>query len=103
MKTMIKIIAMAIFCILLAGVYEARADEQSAYTHESNKKIVVEIDYGTMRQTRIAEVPSGQGKTALEVLQTVATVETHPAANMSLLLPSMGLRVRGGKRPGIIR
>ena len=78
MGKIIRIIAVAVFCISSAVTLEALAEKQGLYVNENNKKIVVEIDYGNLRPPRTAEVSSVKGKTVLEVLQTVAIVETHP-------------------------
>ncbi|MFH1288154.1 MAG: DUF4430 domain-containing protein [bacterium] len=75
MGKIVRIIAVAVFCVVMS---EVRAENQNAHVKENNNKIIVEIDYGNIRLPRTAEVSSTEGKTVLEVLQTVATVETHP-------------------------
>lgn len=77
MKRIVTIIGV-ILCVFLAVILEPRAESQSSGVNESNRKIVVEIDYGNVQPSRMVEIPLTTGKTVLEVLQTVATVETHP-------------------------
>ncbi|MEK7308710.1 MAG: DUF4430 domain-containing protein [Nitrospirota bacterium] len=77
MRRKVGIIALVVFCIISVATLSLRAENQSSGS-ENAKKIVLEIDYGGIQPSRIVEVPLVKGKTVLEVLQTVATVETHP-------------------------
>lgn len=97
MVKIVRIIAVAAFCILSSVAVAAQAGDQSAYVNEGTKKIVVEIDYGNVRPSRIVEIPSVQGKTALQVLQTVATVETHPVGQYVFVTSIDGVAGRRGE------
>jgi hypothetical protein len=90
------IIVMAVFCVISATAFFALAENQS-YVNESAKKIVVEIDYGGVQPLRTAEVPSMKGKTVLEVLQTVATVETHPVGQYVFVTSIDGVAGKRGE------
>lgn len=97
MGKIVSIIAVVIFCISSAVALEARDENQGVYINENNKKIIVEIDYGNIRPSRTAEVPSVKGKTVLEVLQTVAIVETHPVGQYVFVTSIDGVHgERGG-------
>jgi len=76
MRRITGIIAAVVFCVVSAAVLPARAENQYS-GREETKNIVVEIDYGGLRSSRSIEIPLVKGKTVLEVLQTVAAVETH--------------------------
>ncbi len=92
-----RFIAVAVFCISLVVTLEARAEKQGILVNENNKKIVVEFDYGNVRPFRIAEVSSVKGKTVLEVLQTVATVETHPVGQYVFVTSIDGVKGKRGE------
>jgi len=90
------VIVMAVFCVISTTALFVRAENQSS-VNESTKKIVVEIDYGGVQPLRTAEVPSMKGKTVLEVLQTVATVETHPVGQYVFVTSIDGVAGKRGE------
>lgn len=67
-----------ILCVSSMTILESYAGNQTSYVNEENKKIIMEIDYGGYRPSRTVEIPWAKDRTVLEVLQTVAKVETHP-------------------------
>ncbi|MGV8058806.1 MAG: DUF4430 domain-containing protein [Smithellaceae bacterium] len=93
----VRIIAVAVFCVLSSVALAAQAGDQSVYVNEGTKKIVVEIDYSNVRPPRIVEIPSVKGKTVLEVLQTVATVETHPVGQYVFVTSIDGVAGKRGE------
>jgi len=97
MKKIFRIITMAVFCVSSAVALEARTKDQGAYINEKNNKIVVEIDYGNIQSSRTADVPAVKGKTALEVLQTVATVETQPVGQNVIVTSIDGVKGKRGE------
>ncbi|MFH2137359.1 MAG: DUF4430 domain-containing protein [Candidatus Omnitrophota bacterium] len=72
MNRSLKLIAMVLVG-MLAVTAQAAVEKNSA-----DSKIVVEIDYGKALSPRTVEVPRVKDRTVLEILQTVARVETHP-------------------------
>lgn len=89
------------FVVLLAAVLVvmiASLDVKGKKTeiNEVVKKIVVEIDYGTERKARTAEVELVKTMTALELLQTVATVETHPVGRFVVVTSIDGVKGKRG-------
>ncbi len=78
MSRIAKLVAVVVSCISSVTILESYADNQASYVNDDTKSIIVEIDYGNIRPSRIVEALWIKGKTALEVLQTVAKVETHP-------------------------
>jgi hypothetical protein len=97
MKTIIRIIAVAVFYLLSVGILSSWAENQGLSGNENNKKIVVEIDYGGIQPSRTVEVSSTKGKTALEILQTVATVETHPVGKYVFVTSIDGVEGKRGE------
>lgn len=67
-KKMSRFVAAVVLCLSLLAI-QANGED---------KKITVEIDYGSVRPSRTVEAALAKDRTALEVLQAVATVETHP-------------------------
>jgi hypothetical protein len=97
MKTIVRIIAVAVFYLLSVGILSSWAENQGLSGNENNKKIVVEIDYGGIQPSRTVEVSSTKGKTALEILQTVATVETHPVGKYVFVTSIDGVAGKRGE------
>ena len=69
----LKFIAMFVVVLAICNV------KVWAVNSESNN-IVVEIDYGKVLPSRTVEISRVEDRTVLEILQTVAKVETHPVA-----------------------
>ncbi|HNZ32008.1 MAG TPA: DUF4430 domain-containing protein [Smithellaceae bacterium] len=72
------IITVAVFYVLSIFAFTVQAENQKASVSDKGKKITIEIDYGGVLPSKTVEVPLVKGKTILEELQTIATVETHP-------------------------
>lgn len=87
------VVAAVILCVALVGTLELWADDQT----QDSKNIVVEIDYGVVRPSRTVKVPCVQGKTALEVLQSMATVETHPVGDYVFVAAIDGVAGKRGE------
>ena len=96
MNRIVKFVAVAIFCFFSAAVLKSFAANQALSVNEERKNIIVEIDYGDVRPSRTAEVLWLKNKTALEVLQSVATVETHPVGEYIFVSSIDGVEGRRG-------
>jgi len=60
------------------------------------ESVNVGIDYGNARQSRGAETQWREGVTALEVLQSIAQVETHQVGNYVIVTSIDGVKgIRG--------
>jgi hypothetical protein len=97
MRRRIGIVAAVVFCILLAIAFATQAENRKASVNESVGKVTLEIDYGSVRPSRTVEVPQVKGKTALEVLQIVAVVETHPAGQYVFVTSIDGIAGKRGE------
>lgn len=97
MRPCAKIFTVIIFCSLLAVLCDAKLADQNCHANETDGKIVVEIDYGSARPSRIVELPSEKGKTALEVLQRIAIVETHPVGQYVFVTSIDGVKGARGE------
>lgn len=88
---------MAFFCILSIIKLDARTEIQVSSINENNKKIVVEIDYGNNMLPRKVEIPLIKGKTALELLQAVASVKTQRIGNFVFVVSIDGIEGKRGE------
>jgi len=73
MKSGMKMAVCFTFLIMLLGMGVFVCAEV-----DNNRKVIVEIDFGENGEVKRVEASMHHGQTVLEVLQTVATVETHP-------------------------
>lgn len=89
MKRIAVLTAIVILCVV--SVLMLRS-----YAKQEVKNIVIEINYGDVRSSRTIEVPSVKGRTALEALQTVATVETHPISGYVVVTSIDGVKGERG-------
>ncbi len=94
---LIRNTAMAFFCILSIIKLDARTEIQVSSINENNKKIVVEIDYGNNMLPRKVEIPLIKGKTALELLQAVASVKTQRIGNFVFVVSIDGIEGKRGE------
>ncbi len=78
----------------LLGIFTIFVLLQSAYC--ANRHVTVEIDYGGLQQNRTAEIPWKQGITALEVLISVAQLETQQTGEFILVTSIDGIRAERG-------
>lgn len=97
MRKKAGIIALVVFCIFSAVTFAAHAGNQDLSVKEGEEKVVIEIDYGGIRPSRTIEIPAAEGKTVLEVLQTVATVETHPVGQYVFVTSIDGVSGKRGE------
>lgn len=97
MRKKAGIIAAAVFCILSVVAFAACAKEQSLAVNEGNEKVVVEIDYGDVRSSRTVKVPWVEDRTALELLQAVAEVKTHPVGQYVFVTAIDGVEGKRGE------
>ncbi|MDN3515272.1 MAG: DUF4430 domain-containing protein [Candidatus Brocadia sp.] len=84
MKHMMKALGIFIFFVILPAAYSASRD------------VTIEINYGGMQQNREVEVAWKQGVTALEALQSVATVETRKVGEFLLVVSIDGVEGKRG-------
>lgn len=92
-----RLIVSVILCISSAAALVSWADEQSLCVGAASKNIVVEIDYGEVRPFRTVEVPRIKSRTALEVLQAVAEVKTHPVGQYVFVISIDGVDGKRGE------
>jgi len=87
-----------LFCCLLLGRGIAFGNQAAVKEDEGVKKITVEIDYGsTIRPVRVVEVPLVKGQTVLELLERVASVETHPVGDHVFVTAIDGVEGKRGE------
>ncbi len=91
------IILVAVLCVLLVAVSELRAQKPAQYVKDVGEKIIVEVNYGDLRASRIVEVFRVKDRTALEVLQTVARVETNPVGQYVIVTAIDGVEGKRGE------
>ncbi len=73
------------------------ASEKNPVTEDQkNQTIRVEIDYGGQKPARTAEALQTQGETVLEVLQSIAVVETHPVGKYVFVTAIDGIHGKRG-------
>jgi hypothetical protein len=65
--------------------------------NKAKKNITVEINYSNVHPSRTVVVNWEEGRTALEVLQTVAKVGTHPVGNHVIVFSIDDLAGKRGK------
>ncbi len=84
-----------IVSLMLVGCQMVCAADQSSASNNP-KTISVEIDYGDRRPSRVVEHVYQSGETVLEVLKSVAEVETHYAGMYNMVVAIDGIEgVRG--------
>ncbi|NUO08952.1 MAG: DUF4430 domain-containing protein [Candidatus Brocadia sp.] len=84
MKHLKKVLGIVIFFVILPTAYSASRD------------VTIEINYGGMQQNREVKVAWKQGVTALEALQSVATVETRKVGEFLLVVSIDGVEGKRG-------
>jgi len=93
MRRIAKIAAVAVLCMSSVITLESWADNRIS----DSKKIVVGIDYGDVRPARTIETTWEKDRTALEILQSVATVETHPVGEFVFVISIDGVEGKRGE------
>lgn len=79
--------------LLLAAVPVAAANNPGA----EEMAVTVEVDFGGRQAARTVTVDVLKGSSVLEVLQSVAAVETHPVAGNILVTAIDGIRAFRGE------
>ncbi len=97
MSRIVRLIVVVALCISAMTILESWADDQTSYVDENSKSIIVEINYGDLRPSRTVEAPWIKDRTVLEVLQTVATVETHPVGRYVMVTSIDGVEGKRGE------
>ncbi|MFH0772320.1 MAG: DUF4430 domain-containing protein [Candidatus Omnitrophota bacterium] len=93
---MAKLVVASILCVLSVMVSSSYASGEDS-VEVSAKNIIVEIDYGGLRPSRTIETPRVEGRTALEVLQSVAEVKTHPVGEYVFVTSVDGVEGKRGE------
>ncbi len=94
----VSIFSVLLFCCLFLGKGIALGNAEVSKEDERVKKITVEIDYGsTVRPVRVVEVPLVKGQTVLELLERVASVETHPVGGHVFVTAIDGVEGKRGE------
>ena len=96
MKKIIMVSAAAILCVVMFAMQGWTLNQISIGNDQENS-ILVEIDYGKTMASRKIEVPFAEGRTILEVLQTVAKVETHPVGKYVIVTAIDGVEGKRGQ------
>lgn len=81
-------IMMLALCVSSMAILESPA---------ANTNITMEINYGDMQPLRTVEIPWVKGKTILEMLQTIAAVETHPVGQYVMVTAIDSIKGERGK------
>ncbi len=97
MGKMARVAALVVLCILSAVISGLWAGDKSSRVSVVNKNIVIEIDYGNVRPPRTIEVPWAKDVTALELLQAVAEVKTHPVDQYVFVVSIDGVEGKRGE------
>ena len=89
------------FAVILSAalitVFGSFAGGKTSDSSNKSTTIIVEIDYGSIRSSRTVEAPRVNGRTALEILQSVATVKTHPVEQYIFVVSIDGVEGKRGE------
>ena len=97
MGRIVRLVAVVVLCISSAAILESLAENQISYVNDDSKNIVVEIDYGDVHPSRTVEIPWVKDRTVIEILQTVATVETNPVGQHVFVISIDGVEGKRGE------
>lgn len=97
MNRITRLIAVIVLCFSAVAVLKSWAGSQGQCVNDGKRNISVEINYGGMRPSRTVEARWAKDRTVLEVLQTVAKVETHPVGQYVFVTSIDGVKGRRGK------
>jgi hypothetical protein len=89
--------AVIISCVLSVITLSSYAKSQAASVKEEKRNIVIKINYGDIRPARTIEACYTKGNTALEVLQRVAEVKTHPVGEYVFVVSIDGVEGKRGE------
>lgn len=95
MNKIVRLIAVVALCV--SSMTILGADNQTSAMNTTGENIVVEINYGDIRPSQTFETPRVEDRTVLEVLQTVATVETHPVGQYVMVTSIDGVEGKRGE------
>ena len=86
----ISICSISLMLVMFAGSF--------AYAEvESNRKVTVKINFGDTLEAKTVEAFLQHGQTVLEVLQSVAIVETHPVGKRVFVTGIDGVKGKRGE------
>ncbi|UCD15062.1 MAG: DUF4430 domain-containing protein [Candidatus Omnitrophota bacterium] len=91
MNKIIGFITAIILCVSSSAMLKSWAANQTS------KNITMEINYGDVQPSRTVEIPWIEGRTVLEMLQTVAEVETHPVGEYVMVTSIDGIKGKRGE------
>lgn len=91
-----RLTTLTVACILLVLMVMVQAGSKVA-AEVTGREIAVEIDYGNRQPSRRVEATLEQGQTVLDLLQKVATVETHPVSQYVFVTAIDGVRGQRGQ------
>lgn len=97
MKRTVWFVVTVVLFVLSLGVLEEYVVNQVQPFKAQTKKMVIEIDYGSIRPSRIIEVPLVKASTVLELLQAVAEVKTHPVGRYVMVVSIDGIEGKRGQ------
>ena len=95
---MTKVATLIVSCFLAVFMIASFANSNMTSGSAAGNTVVIEIDYGESQPARTIEAPLEQSQTALDILQKVATVETHPVGEHVMVVGIDGIKgIRGEK------
>ena len=80
MNKTLKFALAVIFLAVGVSAFRSEAASQMPWAVRTGKNIAVEINYGEARPARTVEAVWSKGDTVLDILQSMAKVETEPVA-----------------------
>jgi hypothetical protein len=96
MKRTSRVIPFLFVCFISRVAMGAQAEIPDPSCTSAARELAVKIDYGGMKPSRTVLIPAGEGKTVLELLQTVAHVETRTVAGYVFVTAIDGVEGRRG-------
>ena len=97
MGKLIRVLLVAVLCFASVVPLQSWAETQTSAVESLSKNIVVEIDYGDVKPSRTVEVSRDKDRTVLEILQTIAVVETHPVGQYAIVTSIDDVKGERGK------
>jgi hypothetical protein len=97
MERMAKVIPFLFVCFLSRVAMGAQGEILNPPGKSIKRETIVKIDYGDMKPSRTVRISAEKGKTVLEMLQTVACVETHPVAGYVFVTGIDGVKGKRGE------
>lgn len=97
MERTAMVIPFLFVCFLSRVAVNAQAENLDIPRETVTKETVVKIDYGGMKPSRTVRIPTEKGKTVLQMLQTVARVETQPVASYVFVTAIDGVEGKRGE------